>query len=433
MKRLIVFLAAAVFCGVCFCEAAFGFDELPAVYVDCEEVEFPIEGEIVDGEVYVPIRSVLEKYLNREIYFVDTSKGKLLIAETYDGRFMLNLNNGAYAYIISNYSYGVVSLYDNTGEDKMGVLEHKPYIKDGYTMLPVKEVLEILDGEVNYDEEFGQISVVSDTYRENVKYVGEPFPLVMAFGDMDIYQTAKLADCSGYEEFAERCLEFYGYDVDLSIYEETEEEEEEDEWGDWYDYYESDYYYDYYSYSDERDEIIIELFGYLRDLSDSDLMTGDIKEFLVGDFSSVIEIDDELEEEESILSIARYLLDELSGVEGEGVIRVNSEHEEAARLCVMVVDALLELAQLDYYSISEELYEEIEERGEAFSMIFSYIEAVYDDEFWDSLTDTVLELHDEYGEDLYSELYSTYYGYYNIFTENLSEKTKINLNFVNIG
>lgn len=415
MKRLIVFLAAAVFCGVCFCEAAFGFDELPAVYVDCEEVEFPIEGEIVDGEVYVPIRSVLEKYLNREIYFVDTSKGKLLIAETYDGRFMLNLNNGAYAYIISNYSYGVVSLYDNTGEDKMGVLEHKPYIKDGYTMLPVKEVLEILDGEVNYDEEFGQISVVSDVYRENVKFAGEPFPLVMAFGDMDIYQTAKLADCRGYEEFAERCLELFGYEVDLSVYEEPEEDEFEEE-DEWYDFYEDDYYSDYYYYSDEFDDIMTELFAYLKDLTDSDLMAEDVKRFLVGDFSYVVETDDELEEEESIENMVRYVLDKLSGVEGEEVIRVSGEYEEAAKLCVMTVDVMLELSQLDYYSISEEVYEEIERRGEAFSLIFSYAEAVYDDDFWDALFDTVFELSEEYGEDLFSQLYGEYYGYYKVFT-----------------
>ncbi|MCD7854653.1 MAG: copper amine oxidase N-terminal domain-containing protein [Clostridiales bacterium] len=418
MKRLVLFFASAIF-SLGLCAAVYGFEEIPAVYVDYEELEFPVEGEIIDGEVYFPIRTVLEEYLNRDIYFKDTSNGKLLIAQTLDGRFILNLTNGAYAYIISNYSYGVISLYDNTGEDKMGVLSCKPFIKDGYTMLPVREVLEILDAEVNYDEQLGQISVVSDTYRENIEYAGEPFPLVMTFSDLDIYNAEKLADCKGYEEFAEKCLEYFADDVDLSVYDIPEEEDEETgDWKDYFDYdeYLSDYYSDYYGGEDEYDEIISELFGYLYDLTDSSLMDGEIKTFLCGDFSGTIEIDDNLDMEESVESMVRFLFNKLADGEGENIIKTNSEYEEAARCMVLSADFVLEFMQLDYYSLTEEIYKELERKEYNISLIYAYVEAVYGEDFWDAFDEAGESIEEEYEDELYFQFFYSAGADYNMFT-----------------
>ncbi|MCC8014303.1 MAG: copper amine oxidase N-terminal domain-containing protein, partial [Eubacterium sp.] len=395
MKRLILFFAALVFSAAGLCGAVYGFEEVPAVYVDYEELEFPVEGEIIEGEAYFPIRTVLEKYLSREIYFKDTSGGKLLIAQTLDGRFILNLTNGAYAYVISNYSYGVISLYDNTGEDKMGVLSCKPFNKDGYTMLPVREILEILDAEVNYDEQLGQISVVSDTYRENIEYAGEPFPLVMAFSDLDIYNAAKLADCKGYEDFVQKCLEYYAEDVDLSVYDEPEEEDEEaEEWDAYFDY--DEYLADYYGSQDTYSEIITELFGYLYDLTDSGLMEGEIKTFLSGDFSDSIEIDDNLDMEESIESIVRFMFNTLAAREGESIIKTNSEYEEAAKYIVLGSNFMTELLQIDYYSITEEEYKELEDKNTSINLIYTYIESAYGEDFWDSFYEIGDSISEEY-------------------------------------
>ncbi|MCD8239673.1 MAG: copper amine oxidase N-terminal domain-containing protein [Clostridiales bacterium] len=415
MKRLVLFFASLIF-SLGLCGAVYGFEEVPAVYVDYEELEFPVEGEIIDGEAYFPIRTVLEEYLNRDIYFKDTSNGKLLIAQTLDGRFILNLTNGAYAYIISNYSYGVISLYDNTGENKMGVLSFKPFNKDGYTMLPVREVLEILDGEVNYDEELGQISVVSDTYRENIEYAGEPFPLVMTFSDLDIYNAEKLADCKGYEDFAEKCLEYYAEDVDLSVYDIQEEEDEETEdWNDYFDY--DEYLADYYGSQDTYGEIITELFGYLYDLTDSDLMDGEIKTFLSSDFSDTVEINDDFDMEESVESIVRFMFNTLTAREGENIIKTNSEYAEAAKYVVLGSNFMTELMQIDYYSITEEEYKELEDKNASINLIYTYIENVYDQDFWDSFDEIGESISEEYEDELNSRFFYSSGGSYNMFTK----------------
>ncbi|MCD7778684.1 MAG: copper amine oxidase N-terminal domain-containing protein, partial [Clostridiales bacterium] len=148
MKRFVCLCIALV--SVSWSVSVYGFETVPEVYVDYEKIDFPVEPEIIDGEVYVPLRNVLEAYLNRELSFKSTSSGKLLILETPDGRFSLNIDNGAYSYVIDNASYGVVSLFDDTGEDKMGILSQTPFIKEGYTMAPVKELIEILAGTVYY-------------------------------------------------------------------------------------------------------------------------------------------------------------------------------------------------------------------------------------------------------------------------------------------
>ncbi|MCD7904708.1 MAG: copper amine oxidase N-terminal domain-containing protein [Clostridiales bacterium] len=377
--------------------AVYGFEDIPEVYVDNKKIEFEVEPEIIEGEVYVPLRPVLEAYLNREVSFRDSSSGKILILETADGRFSLNIDNGAYSYVIDNYSYGVISLFDDTGEDKMGILNHTPFIKEGFTMAPLKEIIEILDGSAYYDEEFNQISIVSETYTQNVEFAGEPFPVVFVFSDMDIYQSEKLADNSGYEELVELCKEYYGENPDYSKYDYDGFYAEDDEYGDYeyFDYY-NDFYGSYYGDTDEG-EVLKALFDGLKENADNPLVKGVIKDFLSKDYSDILITDNELTMEESLDSCAKYMFKAFFDSEYEGVIYLNGEYEELAKYIIEVVDFFGYVSNImETYIYTDEDFNYIVENSYYFQLIDTYIYEIYDDEVTDYLEMKLEDLYLEY-------------------------------------
>ncbi len=391
MKKSVCFcLCLALTAG--FCTEAYCFEEVPAVYVDYEEMEFPVEPEIIDGEVYVPIRTVLEAYLNREVNFKTTSSGKILILETPDGRFSLNIDNGAYSYVIDNYAYGVISLFDNTGEDKMGILSSTPFIKEGCTMAPVKEIIEILDGTVYYDEDYNQISIISDVYTQNVEYAGEPFPIVFVFSDMDIYQSEKLADMEGYEELAELCEGYFGDDPDYSRYDEADIPEGEYE--DYYSYYD---YFDSYDYDSDLGEIVSGLFDGLYENEDNNLIRGAVRDFISADYSDILTFDDELTMDESLDSCIAYLYGSFLNDDYSGVININSEYEKLARYVIGAADFFRFMTDMLYgYDYTEAEYKEFTENAYYFRLIDTYIYEIYDEEVTDYLEMGMEDFYSEY-------------------------------------
>ncbi|MCD8090384.1 MAG: copper amine oxidase N-terminal domain-containing protein [Clostridiales bacterium] len=391
MKRFIGFgLGVMLSAGVCV--PAYCFESLPEVYVDCEEIEFPVEPEIKDGEVYVPIRTVLEAYLNRDISFKSTAQGKILIVETPDGRFSLNIDNGAYSYVIDNQAYGVVSLYDNTGEDKMGILSSLPYIKDGYTMVPVKEIIEILDGTVYYDE--NRISIISDVYTQNVEYAGEPFPVVFVFSDMDVYQSEKLADTEGYEELAALCRDYFGEDPDYSRYDEDAGEYDSENFGDFYEYFGYDSFED-----DDLGEVVAAIFEGLYENKDNSLIRGALKDFLTADYSDILTADDGLTMEESLDNCVVYMYEAFLDSDYQGVIYVNSEYEKLARYVIGAVDFFRLMTDIMYsYDYTEEEYNDFMENSYYFYLIDAYIYEIYGEDVTDYLEMGMEDFYLEYAQ-----------------------------------
>ncbi|MCC8097104.1 MAG: copper amine oxidase N-terminal domain-containing protein, partial [Eubacterium sp.] len=138
------------------------------VICDGRELEFDTEPEIADGVAYVPIRSVLEAFTRNSVDYKTGRNGRILTAHTDEGQFSLDIDKG---------NYMLLDKYSNY--NKIGVLNNKPYVKDGRTMLPVREVIEILNGNIEYEGGEGLISIHSQLYDSYIDYEGLPYPIVL--------------------------------------------------------------------------------------------------------------------------------------------------------------------------------------------------------------------------------------------------------------
>lgn len=384
------------------------FDEIPKVFVDNRELSFPTEPENRDGEIYVPIRTVLEAFLNRRIDFQNTDEGKFLRLTTSDGIFSLNINNGVYAYEIENAYYGSVSLFDDSGDDKMGILEHKPYIKNGYTMLPVGEIIEILDGKVNCDTELGEISIVSALYTDYTQFVGEPLPVVFAVSDLDIYSSAKIADCKGFEEYLAECLEYddrFNYDdtqedddlFSASEDDQSEEDAEEDTDTALPPLNDGEYYNKYVYYDELFEEIVKDTFAYLYEYKNNPHITGMLKDFLNDDYCrGILETDKDLSPEDTALNCAEYFFDNIWGKEKPETLSVGEDYYEFGKYIILLSDYYALVSQIDVNKYGQDGLNELEKYYENIDFISTYITSEYDDEFYEAIEKSFQEVYENY-------------------------------------
>ncbi|MCD7778683.1 MAG: copper amine oxidase N-terminal domain-containing protein [Clostridiales bacterium] len=170
------------------------------VICDGRELAFDTEPDITDGVAYVPIRSVLEAFTRKDVDYKTGRNGRILTAYTDEGRFSLDIDKGNYMFLdkYSNYN-------------KIGVLTNKPYVKNGRTMLPVREIIEILNGNIEYDGEEGLISIHSELYDSYIDYEGLPYPIVLLNTNYNTEISSALTSDESFEyykELAEKILAF---------------------------------------------------------------------------------------------------------------------------------------------------------------------------------------------------------------------------------
>lgn len=183
--------------------------EVTKVTVDGTDIDFDIEPDIVNGTTFVPIRSVIEAYTDEDVGYISGNSGRIMTAYTYDGRFSLDVDKGNYLF---------VPYFDENAE--IGILENKPYIKDGRTMLPVREIIELLGGTVDYDNETKTISLLSEQYQMYSYDEGLPYPVVLRDTDYNIKLASKLTDSEGYEYYTGLLEKLIDYDEDKAFDEE---------------------------------------------------------------------------------------------------------------------------------------------------------------------------------------------------------------------
>ncbi len=309
---------AALFCGVLmimmgiFSFSCSGAEDIRVV-CDGQDLEFDVEPDIAEGVTYVAIRPVLEAFTREEIDYKTGRSGRILTAYTDEGKFSLDVDKGNYMFLdyYSNYN-------------KIGVLSNKPYIKNGRTMLPVREIIEILNGNVEYDGEEGLISIHSRLYESYIDLEGLPYPIVLLNTGYDTEISSALTSDEGfdyYKEMAEKILAF----------------EDEDD------------------YSEERYEILKEFCYYeIRYLqqyciseefeSYEDYIPDIIKTFFNKDFSAYIDIDSTLSTEESMENLFEFLCEG----ETEAVV-TNSLCEPYVRYALSYIDSYY----LTYYDTAE--------------------------------------------------------------------------------
>lgn len=204
MKKLILSGIVSALFAVFLSNTAFA-EEKYSIFIDYSKTELAEEPFEKNGKIYLPIIPVLEKYQNTAITVTENDAGQQLSFDTSDGSFTLNLKNGAYAYIIDNENYGVSTLYNDPTENRMGVLEYKPILKNGTYYLPADEVVELTDGTVTYDENLKSVNIVSWFYLENINYVGKPFPIVYVCTDLSVAEAEKISLTQGYEKLISYC------------------------------------------------------------------------------------------------------------------------------------------------------------------------------------------------------------------------------------
>ncbi|MCD8090383.1 MAG: copper amine oxidase N-terminal domain-containing protein, partial [Clostridiales bacterium] len=192
-----------------FTLGCFGEDYRIKVVCDGTEIEFDVEPDIKDGVTYVPIRPVLEAFTRDEVDYKTGRSGRILTAYTDEGKFSLDVDKGNYMFLdyYSNYN-------------KIGVLNHKPYIKDSRTMLPVREIIEILNGNVEYDGEEGLISIHSRLYESFIDYEGLPYPIVLMNTGYNVEISSALTSDEGFEYYKELAEKILAYEADSDFSEE---------------------------------------------------------------------------------------------------------------------------------------------------------------------------------------------------------------------
>lgn len=411
-SKMAVFSMAAAVAALVVSVNASAFEDIPKVYVDYEEINFDKAPQLKDGEVYVPIRGVLEKYLNRKIEYEDTDSGKLLRIFTSDGYLTINLNNGVYAYVIENYNYDTGNIFanpfDDEFKDKMGILKHKPYISDGSVMLPIREIVELLDGKVNYDEELGQISVVSRLYTDYFAYVGQPFPVVYNMTDLDIFDSEKISDCKGYEDYIEKCRKYNdlvddGLGTvligDLSFYDDDELSDER-EFKKEYDNIENSY-----------KELMNDTMGYLYEMKDNPLIDGIMGDFVRRDCSGSYEPDDSLDMNKSIENAVNYYIEKILNKDYDKKAAINKDYEELFRFLDVTADFMRDMNNADLNKLGKDGVDEIIWEYADITSIVGYLTSVYDEETMEYLDTCLEEAYDKHKDEFSASQGSIKYNF----------------------
>jgi hypothetical protein len=180
------------------------------VIVDGKTVDFGSdESVIVDGTTYVPIRAVFENFGDGTTVDWDSTEKAVLI----------------------NYSGESLKLYTKTGEvsykGNSTTLSNKPLLQNGRTLLPVRELCEMLGGTVDWNGETKTVVVnsqkdetakaseevvipsgIKDEVAEEIRSVaGKPLPQAVyaifqseeKYDINDVEILCRVADCEGYE------------------------------------------------------------------------------------------------------------------------------------------------------------------------------------------------------------------------------------------
>lgn len=332
MKKAICFLALAALLTGSFSTGAFCSDEGIRVITDGKELEFDVEPDIINGVAYVAIRPVLEAFTRNEVNYKTGANGRILTAYADGGSLSVDVDKGNYLY--TEY-YGDYS--------RVGVLEHLPYIKQGRTMLPVREIIELMGGTVVYDGEEGLISINSELYEEYSDLEGIPYPIVLREVDYDAELAAALTSSEGYEylnELSAKVLEYEG------------------------NYYDSGYESNPSEYYEYLRELCYNEVKYFLDLSGfgeyDEYFSSYMKSYLSGDYSDLIKIDSSLDNEESLRNLFDFLY------KGEnGSAAVNGKILPYARYMVLSVFGS-SLYVDDEKDITAEFTEDFEGKTNAF-------------------------------------------------------------------
>ncbi|MCD8214214.1 MAG: copper amine oxidase N-terminal domain-containing protein [Clostridiales bacterium] len=397
MKKAVFLCGVLFFAMGLFTAVSFGAEDIKVI-CDGRELIFDAEPDITDGVAYVPIRPVLEAFTRDEVDYKSGRSGRILTAYTDEGKFSLDVDKGNYMYLdkYSNYN-------------KIGILNHKPYIKNGRTMLPVREIIEILDGIVEYDGEDGLISIHSQLYESFTDLEGLPYPIVLLNTGYNVEISSALTSDEGFEYYKELAEKILAYEEEAEIPEEH------------YDYLKEFCYYEIkyleqccMSEEYERYEEFLPVI---------------INSYFKTDFSDYITIDSSLSTEESLKNLFEYLC----GGETEGVA-TNSLAEPYVRYALSYIDSYY----LSYYDnidlgeyISEYLngysflnyswpvstYSHAKLSGTISTHIELYFERFY--RYYPELTTSYLDLIIEYAPDKESdlsdderlkEMYKSYFG-----------------------
>jgi hypothetical protein len=213
-KKLLKQISALALIGImsatqlttAFCEGA------AAVSVNGENIDFGTsEPIIIDGTTYVPIRAVFEKFGNGTT--VDWDNDKKAVTITYKGDKLV--------------------LYTLTGEvtykGETTTLANIPVIKDGRTLLPLRELVEMLGGSLTWFadtksievyENLGTTSKDASTLLSDFK--GMPLPQALyvlsenekKYDGIGFDDICEVADTTGYDELATAAKEVAKIDAD---------------------------------------------------------------------------------------------------------------------------------------------------------------------------------------------------------------------------
>ncbi len=200
-KKLLKQISALVLIGImsatqlttAFCEGA------AAVSVNGDNIDFGTsEPIIIDGTTYVPIRAVFEKFGNGTT--VDWDNEEKAVTITYNGDKLV--------------------LYTLTGEvtykGETTTLANIPVIKDGRTLLPLRELVEMLGGSLTWFadtksiEVYENLGTTSDDSSLLSDFKGMPLPQALyvlseneeKYDGIGFDDICEVADTTGYDELA---------------------------------------------------------------------------------------------------------------------------------------------------------------------------------------------------------------------------------------
>lgn len=348
------------------------------VFIDFAQAELPAEPIEKDGMVYLPIVYVLEKYQNTPVTITENNAGVQLSFKTSDGSFCLNMENGAYAYIIENESYGVSTMFSYGGEDKTGILKYKPIEKDGIYYLPADEIVEITDGSVNCDANLRSINITSCFYLDNIEFVGQPFPIVYVCTKLTAHQAEKLSNSHDYDSLITYCKDF----------------EELSEYGD-------------YDYQAAYNKLAYKLISALEPLKDNEVLPNTLSLYLNSNMQNYFLKDNSLTLEECADSIVMQTIKIIRGDENIEPVAVNYNYLKFAGYIVAYYKTFSQYAALDF-SYNERLYMEqigqIENDFNLLTLVYGSLSYIYPQKTLDYMDNVIYDHRAELLAAVYSSL-----------------------------
>jgi len=140
MKRLI---AAVVVFYITIFSNAYAYDV--TVMVNNEVLETPVPAQIVNDRTVIPMRSVFEK-LGADVTWIDSDK--MIVATKDDVIIVMQIDNNIMSVQnVKNSEFNVVEL------------DVPPFIRNDYTLLPLRAVSEALSADVIWDEKTYTVNI----------------------------------------------------------------------------------------------------------------------------------------------------------------------------------------------------------------------------------------------------------------------------------